>query len=116
MLEALTESDETKEAKERVISILEEQRKTLRFAMSRPQVSIFISNNLFTKNSYFQIQFILYETHSELEAENDGMVGKTLRDINRLAKLQHASLLGKTPVSEMPMDEVTKWLTFLFYF
>lgn len=43
MLEALTESEETKEAKERVISILEEQRKTLRFAMSRPQVSTFIT-------------------------------------------------------------------------
>ncbi|XP_076252212.1 uncharacterized protein LOC143191222 isoform X1 [Rhynchophorus ferrugineus] len=78
MLEILTESEETKEAKERVISILEEQRRTLRFAMSRPQ-----------------IQFVLYETHSELEVENDEMVNKTLRDVNKLAKLQHANLQGR---------------------
>lgn len=38
MLEVLTESGDTKEARERVASVLEEQRKTLRFAMSRPQV------------------------------------------------------------------------------
>lgn len=39
MLEILTESGDTKEARERVASILDEQRKTLRFAMSRPQVA-----------------------------------------------------------------------------
>lgn len=39
MLEVLTESSDTKETKERVASVLEEQRKTLRFAMSRPQVN-----------------------------------------------------------------------------
>ncbi|XP_050312514.1 uncharacterized protein LOC126747764 isoform X2 [Anthonomus grandis grandis] len=87
MLEVLTESKETKEAKERVISILEEQRKTLRFAMSRPQ-----------------IQFVLYETHSELDAENGDMVSKTLRDINRLAKLQHATLLGKGLSAELALE------------
>lgn len=38
MLEVLTESGDTKEARERVASVLEEQKKTLRFAMSRPQV------------------------------------------------------------------------------
>lgn len=40
MLEVLTESSDTKETKERVASVLEEQRKTLRFAMSRPQVNL----------------------------------------------------------------------------
>lgn len=39
MLEVLTESGDTKEARERIASILEEQKKTLRFSMSRPQVS-----------------------------------------------------------------------------
>nr|XP_023020678.1 uncharacterized protein LOC111509210 [Leptinotarsa decemlineata] len=78
MLEVLTESGDSKEARERVANILEEQRKTLRFAMSRPQ-----------------IQFVLYETHSELEAENSFMVKKALREINRIAKLQHAALQGK---------------------
>lgn len=38
MLEILTESEESKETRERVASILEEQRSTLRYAMSRPQV------------------------------------------------------------------------------
>ncbi|XP_066259215.1 uncharacterized protein [Euwallacea similis] len=88
MLEILTESGETMEARERVMNILDEQKKTLRFAMSRPQ-----------------IQFVLYETHSDLDAENDGMVNRTLNDINRMAKLQHATLLGKTGVSELQIDE-----------
>jgi len=88
MLEVLTESDETQETQERVRGILEEQRRTLRFAMSRPQ-----------------IQFVLYETHSELDAENSDMVNKTLRDINRLAKIQHATLQGKLPPTEMSMEE-----------
>lgn len=38
MLEVLTETEETGEGKKRVANILEEQRKTLQFAMSRPQV------------------------------------------------------------------------------
>lgn len=38
MLEVLTESEDTKEGRERVADILNEQRKTLKFAMSRPQV------------------------------------------------------------------------------
>ncbi|KAJ8931765.1 hypothetical protein NQ314_015297 [Rhamnusium bicolor] len=38
MLEVLTETSDTKEARERIAGILDEQRKTLRFAMSRPQV------------------------------------------------------------------------------
>lgn len=38
MLEVLTESEESKVTRERVGSILDEQRKTLRFSMSRPQV------------------------------------------------------------------------------
>ncbi|XP_030762497.1 uncharacterized protein LOC115887256 [Sitophilus oryzae] len=88
MLEILTESEETKDAKERVISILEEQRRTLRFAMSRPQ-----------------IQFVLYETHSELEKENEDMVNNTLRDVNKLAKLQHATLQGKFCLSDFQADE-----------
>lgn len=39
MLEILTESETTEEGKQRVARILEEQRKTLKFAMSRPQVT-----------------------------------------------------------------------------
>lgn len=40
MLEVLTESGDSRKTRERITSILEEQRKTLRFAMSRPQVNI----------------------------------------------------------------------------
>lgn len=39
MLEILTDTEDSLEGQKRVISILEEQRVTLRFAMSRPQVN-----------------------------------------------------------------------------
>ncbi|XP_060524217.1 uncharacterized protein LOC132700728 isoform X2 [Cylas formicarius] len=90
MLEILTEYEETKEAKERVINILEEQRKTLRFAMSRPQ-----------------IQFVLYETHSEIDAENGEMVNRAIREVNRLARVQHATLQGTAISCETTIDEPT---------
>lgn len=44
MLEILTESEDTLEGRNRVTKILEEQRKTLKFAMSRPQESKFQKN------------------------------------------------------------------------
>lgn len=43
MLEILTETEETGEGKKRVASILEEQKRTLQFAMSRPQVIIMVA-------------------------------------------------------------------------
>lgn len=50
---------------------------------------------------------MLYETHSELDSENDLMVTRTLEDMNRMAKLQHAAALGKTFVSDLaPIEEV----------
>lgn len=78
MLEVLTESEETNEGKERVFGILDEQKRTLKFAMSRPQ-----------------IQFVLYETHSGIDAENSEMVEKTVKEVNKIAKLHHAALQGK---------------------
>lgn len=39
MLEILTEDEDSEDGRNRVFGILDEQRKTLRFAMSRPQVS-----------------------------------------------------------------------------
>lgn len=42
-----------------------------------------------------QIQLVLYETHSELKAENEDMVQSTLKEVNKIAKIQHASLQGK---------------------
>lgn len=43
----------------------------------------------------FQIQLVLYETHSELEAENENMVEKAVKQVNRVARLHHANLQGK---------------------
>ncbi|KAF5286182.1 hypothetical protein FQR65_LT12940 [Abscondita terminalis] len=87
MLEVLTESEITVEGKQRVAGILEEQRKTLKYAMSRPQ-----------------IQLVLYETHSELDIENEDMVQKTLNDINKLTTLKHAALQGKLKIDPMHSD------------
>ncbi|XP_056648560.1 uncharacterized protein LOC130453009 isoform X2 [Diorhabda sublineata] len=91
MLEILTETGDTKEAKERIAKVLDEQQKTLRFAMSRPQ-----------------IQFVLYETHSELDAENKCMVDKALNEINEIAKLQHAALLGQAKTILSSEDKENK--------
>ncbi|XP_055384339.1 uncharacterized protein LOC129613998 [Condylostylus longicornis] len=72
MLEILTESEMSDEGRLRVNKILEEQKETLRVSMSRPQV-----------------QFILYETHSIVEAENQDMVEKSVEQINHNAFEKH---------------------------
>ncbi|KAK4883650.1 hypothetical protein RN001_006969 [Aquatica leii] len=87
MLEVLTESEITEEGRDRVTGILDEQRKTLKYAMSRPQ-----------------IQFVLYETHSELSIENQDMVQRTMKDINKITTLKHAALQGKLKVDPMYSD------------
>ncbi|KAI8440025.1 hypothetical protein MSG28_001459 [Choristoneura fumiferana] len=56
----LTESEIDVDGKARVQSILEEQKKTLKTLLSKPQ-----------------IQLILYETHSALEAENQAQIQAT---------------------------------------
>ncbi|XP_037908651.1 uncharacterized protein LOC119650170 isoform X2 [Hermetia illucens] len=72
ILEVLTESEISNEGKKRVAQLLEEQRETLRLAMSRPQV-----------------QFVLYETHSIVSSENQDMVQQAVYDINRCAFEKH---------------------------
>ncbi|KAL4710333.1 hypothetical protein ACJJTC_011149 [Scirpophaga incertulas] len=72
MLEILTESEVDTKGKERVQSILEEQKKTLKALLSKPQ-----------------IQMILYETHSALEAENQAQVMRAVAEANRLARERH---------------------------
>ncbi|CAG5010064.1 unnamed protein product [Parnassius apollo] len=78
MLEVLTESEMDVEGKARVQSILEEQKKTLKTLMSKPQ-----------------IQLILYETHSALEAENQAQVTRAVAEANRLARERHSLLKKK---------------------
>ncbi|XP_052738020.1 uncharacterized protein LOC112053618 [Bicyclus anynana] len=78
MLEILTESEIDSNGRARVQSILEEQRKTLKTLMSKPQ-----------------IQLILYETHSALEAENEAQVTRAVAEANRLARERHALLKKK---------------------
>lgn len=75
MLEVLTESEMSESGKERVAKILEEQRESLRLAMSRPQV-----------------QFILYGTHSMVETENADMVQITIDSVNRAAHARHVKI------------------------
>ncbi|CAH0629027.1 unnamed protein product [Chrysodeixis includens] len=90
MLEILTESEIDSNGKARVQSILEEQKKTLRSLMSKPQ-----------------IQLILYETHSALEAENQAQVTRAVAEANRLARERHALLKRKhrTPSPQKPIPE-----------
>ncbi|XP_028163905.1 uncharacterized protein LOC114355313 isoform X1 [Ostrinia furnacalis] len=78
MLEILTESEIDTHGKARVQSILEEQKKTLKTLLSKPQ-----------------IQLILYETHSALEAENQAQVTRAVAEANRLARERHALLKKK---------------------
>lgn len=75
MLEVLTESEMSESGKERVAKILEEQRESLRLAMSRPQV-----------------QFILYGTHSMVETENEVMVNLAIESVNRAAHARHVKI------------------------
>ncbi|XP_063375055.1 uncharacterized protein LOC134662714 [Cydia amplana] len=79
MLEILTESEMDAKGRDRVQSILEEQKKTLKTLLSKPQ-----------------IQLILYETHSALEAENQAQVTRAVAEANRLARERHV-LLKKKP-------------------
>ncbi|XP_059060270.1 uncharacterized protein LOC131853407 isoform X1 [Achroia grisella] len=78
MLEVLTESEIDAQGKARVQSILEEQKRTLKVLLSKPQ-----------------IQLILYETHSALEAENQAQVTRAVAEANRLARERHALLKKK---------------------
>uniref|UniRef100_A0A182JNV3 Ubiquitin-protein ligase E3A n=1 Tax=Anopheles christyi TaxID=43041 RepID=A0A182JNV3_9DIPT len=68
MLEMLSESEMTDDSRQRVSKLLEKQRETLKLAMSRPQV-----------------QFILYQTHSIVETENDTMVQRAVEYTNQKA-------------------------------
>ncbi|XP_053679235.1 uncharacterized protein LOC128730226 [Anopheles nili] len=68
MLEMLSESEMTDDSRRRVTKLLEKQRETLKIAMSRPQV-----------------QFILYQTHSIVETENDVMVQQAVEYTNQKA-------------------------------
>lgn len=44
---------------------------------------------------FYQIQLILYETHSALEAENQAQVTRAVAEANRLARERHALLKKK---------------------
>lgn len=72
MLEVLTESEMSDNSRHRVAKILEEQKETLRLAMSRPQV-----------------QYCLYETHSLVDSENNEMVQYSIDTINQGAYTRH---------------------------
>lgn len=68
MLQFLSESEMNDDGQGRAAKILEEQRESLKSAMTKPQ-----------------IQFILYETHSVVGAENEDMVKHAIEYVNRKA-------------------------------
>lgn len=68
MLQFLSESEMNDDGQARAAKILEEQRESLKSAMTKPQV-----------------QFILYETHSIVAAENEDMVKHAMEYVNRKA-------------------------------
>lgn len=76
MLEVLSESEMTDDGKSRVAQVLEEQRNTLKKAMSRPQT-----------------QFILYCTHSIVDTENEEMVRHAIEYTNKRAKDKQIQIL-----------------------
>ncbi|XP_073967356.1 uncharacterized protein [Choristoneura fumiferana] len=88
MLEVLTESEIDVDGKARVQSILEEQKKTLKTLLSKPQ-----------------IQLILYETHSALEAENQAQVTRAVAEANRLARERHSLLKRKHREHPIPKKD-----------
>lgn len=69
MLQFLSESEMNDDGQARAAKILEEQRESLKSAMTKPQ-----------------IQFILYETHSTVDAENEDMVKHAMEYVNRKAR------------------------------
>lgn len=73
MLEVLTDHGRSKEGERRIMGMLEQQRLTLTTAMSKPQV-----------------QVVLYETHSQLSAENEDMVCHVIREVNNSARRLHS--------------------------
>lgn len=87
MLEVLTESEMSDIGKGRVAEILEEQRESLRVAMSRPEV-----------------QFILYETHSIVETENHVMVNIAVDTVNYNSFQRHMRLCKEKQRFEMQTD------------
>lgn len=75
MLEILTDTTISDDGKYRVSLILEEQLRTLSMAMSRPQV-----------------QFILYQTHSIVNSENEDMTKYAINMVNKAALEKHKTI------------------------
>ncbi|KFB49986.1 AGAP012365-PA-like protein [Anopheles sinensis] len=84
MLEMLSESEMTDDSRRRVAKLLEEQRETLKLAMSRPQV-----------------QFILYQTHSIVETENDTMVQRAVEYTNQKAFDVHYKVMKERELAAL---------------
>lgn len=77
ILEMLTETEMNDTSKLRVMQILTEQRESLIAAMAKPQ-----------------IQFILYETYSIIDAENDTMAKRVVDEYNTAVDMKHTNLMA----------------------
>lgn len=95
MLKGLTQLKVAEEC----VRYLEEQKETLKYCMSLPQVLIAMCLSDDKRNlkqflhklfsSLFQVQIILYETHSVTAEENFGMVNSVIEFVNEMAKQKH---------------------------
>lgn len=77
ILEMLTEAEMNENSKLRVTQILREQRESLEAAMAKPQ-----------------IQFILYETYSIIDAENDVMAKRVIDNYNGAVEAKYNHLMA----------------------
>lgn len=77
ILEMLTETEMNETSKLRVMQILTEQRESLEAAMAKPQ-----------------IQFILYETYSIIDAENDTMAKRVIQEYNTAVDNKYMNLMS----------------------
>lgn len=50
---------------------------------------------------------MLYETHSQLSAENEDMVTQVLQEVNRAAQYKHAELQGKITLPNTAKTEAS---------
>lgn len=88
MLKALTQSEVTKGS----CAFLEEQKSTLEYSMSLPQVTEQrFSTSLATFSSLLslKVQIVLYETHSMAPEENLDLVNEMIGKMNEFAKEKH---------------------------
>ncbi|KAJ8984877.1 hypothetical protein NQ317_002717, partial [Molorchus minor] len=94
MLEILTETANTKETRERIANVMEEQKENFKVRNVKASGKYTLKIRLYLL-AYQLIQFVLYETHSGVDTENSIMATRAMREINKIALTQHEALQAK---------------------